>query len=80
MTAMRVDLAAMAQRRRRRPFIEQKAVIGGDHEALHSGFTEQVPGGAKTLQHPIEDIKPHPFFAGIIDLLAVDDHQLGLGD
>jgi hypothetical protein len=39
-----------------------------------------VPGGANALQHLIKNMETHPLFTGVVDLLAVDDHQLGLGD
>ena len=59
-------------------FIEQEAVIGGDHEIADACGAQPLPGGPEALQHPIEDIKAYPLLTGIIDFAAVNHQQPGL--
>ena len=71
-------LVPMAPHSRGRALIEQEAVIRGDHEVAYARGAQPLPGRPEALQHPIEDIKAHPFLAGVIDFAAVHHQQPGL--
>ena len=59
---------------------QQEAVVAREDEPSHAGVSQESPRRAELLQGDLEDGRAHALLAGVVDLLAVDDDELGLLD
>jgi hypothetical protein len=75
-----IGLEAVRERTARGVVVQQKAVVGRDHEAPYSGFMQVAQGSAQLVELLLEPEQATAFLASLVDAFAVHDYELGARD